>query len=125
VSAIGFLLAASSIVLPVRTAHAETTLTIDNTHLNSDGSVQVSGTYSCDAQGGAQTLVVTITEQMVAGTSRQQLTCSTSNHTYTIVVSPLDGPFTSGGTATETAALVDANGQTIEGATETETVTIE
>lgn len=95
---------------PARAAAGLSTATYATT--NSNGTIDLQLSYECDG-GGTGTLAGAAVENLVAGTGTASVPCDSSVHSIALTVTPVTGSFTTPGTVTVTAALVDASNVTV------------
>lgn len=95
---------------PAHAAAALSTATYAVTHTN--GTIDLQLTYECDG-GGTGTLAGAAVENLVAGTGTASVACDSTVHSIALTVTPVSGSFTTPGTVTITAVLVDASNVTV------------
>lgn len=106
-------LAAGLTLTAVGPAHASAGLsTASYATTHTDGTIDLQLSYECDG-GGTGTLAGAAVENLVAGTGTASVPCDSTVHSIALTVTPVSGSFTSPGTVTITAALVDASNVTV------------
>lgn len=93
-------------------ANATAGLTTATFASSDHGNLDLQLTYECDG-GGTGTLLGAALENLVVGTGSMSVACDGSAHSVSLPVVPVSGSFTTPGTATISAALVDASNVTV------------
>jgi len=107
------MLAAGIALVSTGTAHASAGLsTATYATTNSNGTIDLQLTYECDG-GGTGTLAGAAVENLVAGVGSASVPCDNAVHSIALTVTPVSGSFTTPGTVTITAALLDASNVTV------------
>lgn len=97
----------------VSPAHATAGLTTASYALSHpDGTMDLQLSYECDG-GGTGTLAGAALENLVAGTGSVSVACDGTQHSVSVPMAPVSGSFSYPGTATISAALVDASNVTV------------
>lgn len=94
-------------------AHASAGLsTATYAQSHADGTMDLELAYECDG-GGTGSIAGGAVENLVTGTGSVSVACDGSQHSVAVPMTPVSGSFTTPGTATITAVLVDASNTTV------------